>query len=154
MANHFESLNCVVPVIRGACRKASRRLGCLLPTMNECVTLFGVADIHRMVEMQQSKLPSELGNAEVTARGRRNYLRFIRKGNDGGNNSRAKKIKEAQRHPVKGSVYAVWKSPSFRIGSVVDISRGGVAFHYVSVSDHDRALPEGSVRLDDSRIGH
>ena len=53
-----------------------------------------------------------------------------------------------QRHPVKGSVYAVWKSPSFRIGSVVDISRGGVAFHYVSVSDHDRALPEGSVRLD------
>jgi hypothetical protein len=53
-----------------------------------------------------------------------------------------------QRHPVGGSVYAVWKSPSFRIGSVVDISKGGVAFHYVSVSDDDRAVPEGSVRLD------
>ncbi len=53
-----------------------------------------------------------------------------------------------QRHLVRGSVYAVWKSPSFRIGSVVDISKGGIAFHYVSVSDHDRALPEGSVRLD------
>jgi len=53
-----------------------------------------------------------------------------------------------QRLPVTGSVYAVWKSPSFKIGSVVDISRGGIAFHYVSVSDADRIVPAGSVCLD------
>jgi hypothetical protein len=53
-----------------------------------------------------------------------------------------------QRLLSKDWIFAVCKSHFVRLGRVVDISRGGIAFHYVPDSSEDRALMKGSFGLE------
>jgi hypothetical protein len=56
--------------------------------------------------------------------------------------------REHQRLLAKDWIFAVCKSHSVKIGRVVDISRGGIAFHYVPDSSNARDLIEGSLKLE------
>jgi hypothetical protein len=56
--------------------------------------------------------------------------------------------REHQRVLAKDWIFAVCKSHAVKIGRVVDIGRGGLAFHYVPDSDSARDLIEGPLNLE------
>jgi hypothetical protein len=53
-----------------------------------------------------------------------------------------------QRFLAKDSIFAVCRADSLRIGKVVDISRGGAAFQYVSFAEEHENLTKGAVDLE------
>jgi hypothetical protein len=65
-----------------------------------------------------------------------------------GNQKEPKERRRHRRFLAKDSVFAVCIPTYVRLGRVVDISRGGVAFHYIPDFGDDKAFCRKSLNLD------